>query len=150
MILKFLKFETKTGYQQREPRKLFVTHLELKEKPQRTNSVFIHIGDNYMASERKPEKLARDIASFSDYMITVYGLAVTAEVFRRGRKWVRNNGPSTSTAPVRTIESTSTTQPTVDKIAAAMIAQLRGAGLHLTDSSGVKIADDRLCMWYKL
>ncbi|CAC5398478.1 unnamed protein product [Mytilus coruscus] len=61
----------------------------------------------------------------------------------RGRKRVRNNGPNTSTAPVMTSAST-TAQPTADEKAAAMIAQLRGAGLHLTDSSGVRVSDDKL------
>ncbi|CAC5409089.1 unnamed protein product [Mytilus coruscus] len=61
----------------------------------------------------------------------------------RGRKRVRNNGPTTTIAPVMNSGST-TAQPTADEIAAAMITQLRGAGLHLTDSSGVRISDERL------
>ncbi|CAC5393877.1 unnamed protein product [Mytilus coruscus] len=65
----------------------------------------------------------------------------------RGRKRVRNNGPTTATAPVMSSAST-TAQPTADEIAAAMITQLRGAGLHLTDSSGVRISDDRLSSVY--
>ncbi|CAG2185561.1 unnamed protein product [Mytilus edulis] len=61
----------------------------------------------------------------------------------RGRKRVRNIGPTPPTAPVMNIAST-TAQPTADEIAAAMITQLKGAGLHLTDSSGVRLSDDRL------
>ncbi|XP_076103619.1 uncharacterized protein LOC143072529 isoform X2 [Mytilus galloprovincialis] len=61
----------------------------------------------------------------------------------RGRKRVRNIGPTPSTAHVMNIAST-TAQPTADEIAAAMITQLKGAGLHLTDSSGVRLSDDRL------
>ncbi|CAC5376961.1 unnamed protein product [Mytilus coruscus] len=144
------------------------------------DSVLIQIGGNDLTSERKPEKLARDIASFCDYIITVYGvshvivgqllprpkqrtrskrraapsdlterdLVIDPEVLtettnQRGRKRVRNNGPSTTTAPVMNSAGT-TAQPTADEIAAAMITQLRGAGLHLADSSGVRISDDRL------
>ncbi|CAG2250747.1 unnamed protein product [Mytilus edulis] len=40
--------------------------------------------------------------------------------------------------------ASTTAQPTADEIAAAMITQLKGAGLHLTDSSGVRLSDDRL------
>ncbi|CAG2185758.1 unnamed protein product [Mytilus edulis] len=61
----------------------------------------------------------------------------------RGRKRVQNIGPTPSTAPVMNSAST-TAQPTADEIAAAMIKQLKGAGLHLIDSSGVRLSDDRL------
>ena len=39
------------------------------------NTVFMQIGGNDLAHEEEPEKLARDIASFADYVITVYDVS---------------------------------------------------------------------------
>jgi hypothetical protein len=39
------------------------------------NTVFMEIDGNDLAHEEEPEKLARDIASFADYVITVYDVS---------------------------------------------------------------------------
>ncbi|VDH98838.1 Hypothetical predicted protein [Mytilus galloprovincialis] len=39
------------------------------------NTVFMQIGGNDLTQENYPDKLARDIVSFADYVITVYGVS---------------------------------------------------------------------------